>query len=50
MRGKIALALSQYNFSGQVCSHKRKDYVAGVFGGIELPIEWGADVVNNSKQ
>lgn len=34
MRGRIALALRQYNVSGQVCSHKRKDYVAGVFGGV----------------
>lgn len=34
MRGKIALALRQYNTNGQICSHTQKEYVAGVFGGV----------------
>lgn len=31
---KANVVLPQANVSGQACSHKRKDYVAGVFGGV----------------
>lgn len=32
MRRRIAIALKQYNNTGKICEHTRKDYVRGMVG------------------
>lgn len=34
MRAKISLACDQLDSTGEVCEHKEKEVVPGVFGGI----------------